>query len=676
MGHQQSKIEDDTLEQRVREWERQWGRNAWAAAGCYAGKEDSGKDVRRCVLTVEEARRAVKSWVQLSDEKPSKLPIKVFQFWYDALIANDAPFIHELLQVCSEDESHLLLNGQFVFEEKRNNTAWLNARFDIPPCNFQLPLCLALSSNSGEALKILIQRGADLLQRDTGGHNIIHALILISAVHAKKDFSNLYADIMETMDVDHKREILFMENEDAYRPLEFAGLLEEFHLQLFILRTRGVYLFSEGNQGAYERLLYDVTDYETHGAKSRRGRSPLFMMLLATKAGLASEQDREALMSIPFQRWRHIKKMSNLVWFRVWLVLRLLFIILTLATISYLAKLLASRKNIAFANATEYYNCSDLNALDFRNDSCPSMTYIQYTCDNSSLIITAVALCGVCALIFISNVYTTMKRFCKRSLPNSTKFQRKDYLVSIVFYDAVQFLISISFFVMSASVLLLLQSSYHGTVYTLFVVFYIIGNTLQIWSILFFLQFSPGIGHFAITIQRILGDISSFLFIFVLFLGSFSRLFEGVLTLNGYCNELRFQQEGTLYSTFILMLNMIDVSDYRQVYYSLDLLHVAFVVVVCILLLNFLIAIMSNTVQEVDQYRNIITPLQHLHTYLSIEEHFRWIFGFLYRRYHRHHLVVEGDRILLPTLEETQTYAVSASNDISRTHEGDKNDRN
>ena len=667
MNAKRSRVEDESMEQKVHEWERSWREHKCMATQTYSSAGGSGSSMPNGhAITAKDAREMVTSWLELhvSDQPHNTLPIKVFKFWYEALIADDVAFVNELLSICSEEETNLLLNGRFMFEMS-NCSSWVdNDRFKIPPCNFHLPVCLAMSFHCTQTLMTLIKMGADMFQQDIHGHNLVHALLLVSATHAGGDYSSLYKNIMATMTTEQKQQLLFMENDDGYRPLEFAGLLEEFHLQLVIFRTRGVYLFSRGNQGMYERLVYDVTDYETIGRRGRRNKSPLEMMVLVTKAGVSSELDRKALMSIPIQKWCQFKKSCNQVCFRVWFLLRFLFFIYVVTMLSTSVNYLASRKHTTSKmNNTNIskrlLNCSEAQKLSETMETCEASYSIAYACSGSLTILAVLLICIFAVIFFVINTYTTMKRICKRSLPNSVKYVRTDRLVSTLFYDGIQILISISFFVVSVSVVSYVNSN-NELFYVTFMFTFIAGSILEIWSLLFFLQFGPGIGYFVIAIQRMLGDMLRFMVIYAIFLTIFNALFESLLSLNGYCNESHFQQGGSIYSTFIVMLNMIDISAYRQISYSLNIVHMSYVVLVSILLQNFLIAIMSNTAQEIEKYKRIIVSLQRLHTDLSVEDHFRWILYCLYKWYQRKYLIVEGDRILLPTLEEAQPYFIKS----------------
>ena len=65
------------------------------------------------------------------------------------------------------------------------------------------------------------------------------------------------------------------------------------------------------------------------------------------------------------------------------------------------------------------------------------------------------------------------------------------------------------------------------------------------------------------------------------------------------------------------MLNLVNLSKYENA--DLAILHVAYVIVVTILLINFLIALMSNSVAEVAENRSFVMLLQRLSAALLVE---------------------------------------------------------
>merc|ERR1711894_431551 len=76
----------------------------------------------------------------------------------------------------------------------------------------------------------------------------------------------------------------------------------------------------------------------------------------------------------------------------------------------------------------------------------------------------------------------------------------------------------------------------------------------------------------------------------------------------------------TVFATFRAMLNMVGFSQYSFRYeHMIDLVHLIYVFFIAILLLNFLIAFMSNAVNEVEEHKEVLTNIQRLEMVTNME---------------------------------------------------------
>ena len=125
-----------------------------------------------------------------------------------------------------------------------------------------------------------------------------------------------------------------------------------------------------------------------------------------------------------------------------------------------------------------------------------------------------------------------------------------------------------------------------------------------------------------------------------------------VLKVSGFCGDTGFDKflDG-FYSTFTVMLNMIDFSKYIEANFMIDLLHIAYVLFVAVLLLNFLIALMSSSVMIVNEDRDVLMKLQKLHISLMLEHYVKPCPRFMYDRLQKRHLVLANGRVYIPCLE-------------------------
>ena len=76
---------------------------------------------------------------------------------------------------------------------------------------------------------------------------------------------------------------------------------------------------------------------------------------------------------------------------------------------------------------------------------------------------------------------------------------------------------------------------------------------------------------------------------------------------------------------------MVDLGKYGEEN-AFGFLHVMYVFVVAILLINFLIALMSNSVAEVAEHKDIVMMIQRLAVACTLEMRLGWLLGWLYRR--------------------------------------------
>jgi hypothetical protein len=155
------------------------------------------------------------------------------------------------------------------------------------------------------------------------------------------------------------------------------------------------------------------------------------------------------------------------------------------------------------------------------------------------------------------------------------------------------------------------------------------------WSILYFIQLVPGADFFIVAVQSMLGILSQFCLIYVLFLIGYTQLFMIAININlKHGCAIQFTDVPTaIYSTFISMINMLDFTQFDVTNpIALYLIHFIYVLFVGILLLNFLVAIMSDRITETSKYKDVILPMQKLSVVMTIEKQLKF-FGLWYYRW-------------------------------------------
>ena len=592
------------------------------------------------------------------------MPEDKFQFWYNAIFHDDAVFMKELLQHCNGAERQLLVNGRFVYN-RDDSFVWKHETLKEPTCAFGLPLALAICFGSEKALQVLMSMGCDVTQTDTGGNNILHAVILTSALNDGEDFVPVFSKIMCRLSIDEKRMLLMMENEEKLRPLELAAQMQEFELQMAILRTRDVYSFLKGNYGMYEHIMYDITDYENVG-ENRSDRSPLLFLTHLKEDTMKQTKTSKTILSPVMTEWYMVKNHSNKSIIIFWALLRALYHIYVTFAASYVSKAFIYRKHVFevyplyMNNMNETDNCVEL-ASSLNMTNCKFDTFLLVCTAGSGYDVVLYSLMAISSLLlFVDFTVRMIEFFYRKCAKDGEVIERMKGgpLVGNTFFGKVQ---TLFVFFTLASVAFLFLSLYSenalliGIYFLAGTVSFIVSTLLNIWSYLYFVQFMPVIGHFVITIQRMLGDTFNFFMVFMLFLLTFAGTFQNVLYVNGFCTNTGFDDFSLgLYKTFAVMLNMVNLEKYVSANWTVGLVHIIYVMLVTVLLLNFLIALMSNSVMNVGEHQQVLIVLQKLQANLVLEFYFKRLFKFWYQWQQKKHLLIENDRIYIRCLERKQ----------------------
>ena len=103
-----------------------------------------------------------------------------------------------------------------------------------------------------------------------------------------------------------------------------------------------------------------------------------------------------------------------------------------------------------------------------------------------------------------------------------------------------------------------------------------------------------------------------------------------------------------VYSLFRVMLNMLDVTQFHvtnpQVLY---ITHMAFTFLVSIMMINFFIALMSNSVNSVYSFRHSVVCTQRRAVAYCLEQRCSWPFRCLYTKLQSKRYIYEGEKVLI-----------------------------
>ncbi len=165
---------------------------------------------------------------------------------------------------------------------------------------------------------------------------------------------------------------------------------------------------------------------------------------------------------------------------------------------------------------------------------------------------------------------------------------------------------------------------------------YMITSVFNIWTLLYFLELiGPKFGIYAISIQRMIGVLAQFLVIFFLLFFSFEYSFYRVYNDSNNCEKGYENYLDSFYTTFIVMLNMVDImGDLEGINVVVVVLHVIYVFIIVILLLNYLIALMSDRHSQVMANGPLLLKIQQVSAALLVERRVGVLFplGFALRQ--------------------------------------------
>ncbi|XP_064621355.1 uncharacterized protein LOC135484135 [Lineus longissimus] len=499
-------------------------------------------------------------------------------------------------------------------------------------------------------------KGKDIIEmEENGNHNILHALILGSflKIRPEQRYVMVYVKAMEWYDEGYQRRaLLHCETDGGFRPLELASKLGQYKLTLEILETEKVYKMKVDNFGPHLHIEYNVSEYYTTG--SRRDKSLIRDLVRIREDRLPALRDSNLMYHPLIKAWRRTTYWASLPTISIWFLYRIAFVVLVFspnltnadALFLYYDYILATNdinlsfvlsgistnltiiqnemKNftaVRFIGNKEVVSCLTSHIRRFMWGSAnstdrPDWGNLELVMQSTQPLLIIAVLSVILDLVDFA--ITSLSRLRKGKLANysegsgtrviDTKFFRITHFIMIVGYGIFTAVAEIiSAFLRKGGVGI---GFVHVTPLIHFsTVAYAVAKVLTIWSLLYFIQLFPGLGKFVIGFQRMIMALTQFALVLFMIFISFSLTLTSVLRLD--CDKPEFQNHlRGMYSTFLIILNMVDLSKFNvQTAYVVALLHVAFIMIVTILLINFLIALMSNKHSDMNQYGDLIHKL-------------------------------------------------------------------
>ena len=265
--------------------------------------------------------------------------------WFQSILSDDVSNARQLFLTAGDKEKHRLLNGRIVTSFNSND-----AETKKIPMRFVLtrPLHATVILGSFKILKFMIEQGVGIDQKDGHSYNIIHGLVHTAHVDNKKEteYADRYKQIVEILTPCDMKTLLLMENKQGLRPLEMSCQLGVGSLIEAILLTRSVYLIKEQHAGFETKQYFDVTDYESYdtGKPPRKLKSPLLLLLSIDKSWLTRPELMRVCAGDIVTSWFMAKIQVNLPFIRLWLCMRVVFLMLFVFSDMYEATISAAIK--------------------------------------------------------------------------------------------------------------------------------------------------------------------------------------------------------------------------------------------------------------------------------------------------------------------------------------------
>ena len=512
----------------------------------------------------------------------------VFHRWYKIIETDQIDCFSEVLSLCNEKETQLLLTGNFTYQshirDESGSFGPSRNRKDSEKCNIQKPFILAASFCSTKIFRKMISiiTEKDLISPDYGDINAVHALILalneeqqLNILSQVTNFIDLYNTLMRSISFQGRHALLMQPSKKGFRPLELAAHFGQTDMFMTVFREEGIYRFSQEKHGMMTRVLYDVTDYEGWAKTGSRVLMSPLRQIFTNQSNFKYQVKTDLTKEPVMTSWMQSKFYMNIP----------LIFIKFLFRISIWLSLMLTSPGLGDPGPANYTGGGEVKACTTTVKGIPVDQLLSFN----------FSMCMVWMLWDLGLIAWRIYLMICRKSHSFASLIRPDMNYEFLFHKMVFWTIA----VYSLSVPILRGSGVFVATNALPLVHSIVSAT-SIFSLTYTLQTIPGIGIYVICIIEMVIVMASFLPLFLLFLGSFSVYFAMVTLTVHFCSNYFSDAILAFYSTFRIMLNSLDPYTFKTptpspVYF----LHILFVLFVPILLLNFLIGLMSNAVNYV-----------------------------------------------------------------------------
>ena len=543
---------------------------------------------------------------QDGDGENWSLVYEKFNKWYKVLKNDDVSTYEMIMSAMDIQHREVLLDGRFIYSRPPKQ---LKVKKRERMAEFSIPFNIALSSCAFKVVDKMVEDDIDLMKLDVGNANVIHVLIISASEkrHREDDYLKLLITVLKYLEAEEAQTILLQENSDGYRPLELAARLGIFGIFRELLNYPGYLVERSFEAGLNTYSVYNLTDYEGFGSRRRTIRSPLRLLAFAIPDGLESIK-KYGITQLPvIEQWARLCLRRNLVFLALWWMLRITFICLMI-TVDFTVILRSKCQEIANASVAVVDVCGHLGKTSQSAD-------IAYMLVSWSVIIVLMDIIEVIVVCFDRD-----RRLAYKGITNPFR----DFIAWTAFYRFCQFVL-----VFLAASTPAVTSVYEGEqAFNVMLIMKACSLPFIMMSILYVVEPLPLLGLFAVTLQRMIESIIAFIVFLVPMILTFARFFQVITN-----SKFGFHTTGdSMYRLFLLETGTFDFGQDPSL--VIQLVHVTYYIMSGILLMNYLIAVMTNVATDSDDDREVLIFLRRLNcTVLADERYGSWFWKLFYKLY-------------------------------------------
>lgn len=559
------------------------------------------------VRAFENQISAIDSEILDLELSPIKMQISEYSEWFDIIIKDDVVAATEFLRDKPETEKSHLLNGCcFDYDipvSIEENKEKLNV---VEKCltRVNMPFHIAISFCSKEIAGLFLENDADVLQRNEYG-NVLHAGITVAFAQlmSQVEISKMIKWLIGQLDLRTVKALLLQENTDGLRPLEYAAQQGCLHLMNLILEIKG----QTENETSCALILYELHDVTEYELGDRYYKSPLKMIANLDKSLLNDPESCHVLSNPAISKWIQCKISSNVIPIIILFLLRLCPILLSM---------------VLTVNVDDFLDSHVNSTETFRN--CQALMHIQWEGGTSFWLHIKIMLILLCHMVIrilgdLIPHYRKQNHFQynlkgKKKVLSSTPFYRTVFMILAFLVTLVSFITTTKLYQIYEPVQIFRNIAINIT------------PILCLFTICNFLQLIDFLGPSVISIQGLVIDVSEFMLLYLLVMVPFIFIFQLLVFYYSKqgCVESFSSVFMTSYTLFRMMINQFDVTtvEMRSPHENavLYMLHVLYIVMVAIMLLNFLIAMMSNSASKISQHQKLILKVNQLSLVIMVED--------------------------------------------------------